>query len=321
MSSLESMSIEITKSCNFKCKFCYASSNFKPVKEPYVTNEMIQHVVSEVKKNNLKKITITGGEPLVNKELFTRVAKAFCDAGITINLNTNISLFDDEICNLYKQYIGSDFYVFTSLLSPKRETCNSIIGVPNGYESIINGIECCKKNGIKVSLNFTISKDNSSDVFLIPDFVKKHNIDRVSISRVIPPSYNRNDVKNILPIDDVKLIADTLVDIHSCLGIPVTSSHPLPLCVIGEDRKYDVIEGTMCKTGVNYCAVNLVTGNVIACSQENKSYGNIYKTSLYDCWKEMSKQRKHYNLADKCIDCPLLTRCGGECKWSACTIC
>lgn len=321
MNCLESMSVEITKSCNFKCKFCYASSNICSTNERYITDDMIQRVVSEAQKNNLKKITITGGEPLVKKELFLRVVKAFFNAGITINLNTNISLFDDEMCKIYKEYIGPEFYVFTSLLSPHEETCNSIIDIPDGYKSIVRGIECCKRNGIKVSLNFTISKDNSSDIFLIPDFVEKYHVDRVSISRVIPPTYNRDDEKNILTPDDVKLIADTLVDIHSRFNIPVTSSHPLPLCVIGKDSKYDVIEGTVCRTGVNYCAVNLVTGEVIACSQENKSYGNIYETSLYDCWKKMSKGRKYYNLADKCINCPLLSRCGGECKWSVCTIC
>lgn len=321
MRKLESISVEITKLCNFRCKFCYASSNINTEKEMIVTDEMIHRVVSEAKKNELKKITITGGEPLVNKELFIRVVEAFFYAGIAINLNTNISLFTDDICELYKKYIGSEFYVFTSLLSPNPETCNNIIGVPNGYESIIRGIECCKRNGLKISLNFTISKENSNDIKLIPDFVSKYNIDRVSISRVIPPSYDRNENKNMLSSKDVCLIADTLVDIHSNLGIPVTSSHPLPLCVIGDDRKYDIIEGTMCRSGVNYCAVNLVTGNVFACSQENKVYGNIYEISLYDCWKEMSRQREYYNLAEKCIDCRLLSRCGGECKWSACTIC
>lgn len=101
-----------------------------------------------------------------------------------------------------------------------------------------------------------------------------------------PPAFNRDDEKNILTPDDVKLIADTIVDIHSRFNISVTSLHPLPLCVIGKDSKYDVIDGTICRTGVNYCAVNLVTGEVIACSQENRSYSNIYETSLYDCWKK-----------------------------------
>lgn len=318
---LESMSIEITKKCNFRCKFCYASSNKDCMEEPYISELMIDRVIEEVKKNNLTKVTITGGEPLFDHEIFIRMIKKLHENGVVINLNTNISLMNDQIAQKIKEYIGAEFYIFTSLLSADEFTCDSITGVPGSYKNIVEGIRCCKRNGLKVSVNFTISRDNVKDLDLIDNFVKQYDIERVSISRVIPPLYERNSESNILTKAEITKIANTLVSLNKKYGIPVTSSHPLPLCVIGTDEKYDVIESQMCRTGLRYCAVNMATGNVFACSQENKNYGNIYEQPLHDCWLAMKDEHGIHNLAEKCQTCNILSRCGGECKWSACTIC
>ena len=318
---LKSMSIEITKRCNFRCNFCFANSNKTPVKEDYISDDKIDRIIHEIKENKLVKVTITGGEPLFEHELFLRMIKKLHENDITINLNTNISLMTDQIAQEIKAYIGAEFYIFTSLLSADERTCDYITGIPGSYKRVIEGIKCCKRNGLKVSVNFTISRDNVKDLILIDDFVKQYKVERVSISRVIPPSYERNSERDILTGEEIKQIADTLVLLNEKYGISVASSHPLPLCVIGDDVKYDVIECQMCRAGLRHCAVNLLTGNVFACSQENKNYGNIYEQSLYDCWINMKDGHGIDNLANKCQTCNLLSRCGGECKWSACTVC
>ena len=318
---LKSISIEITKRCNFRCNFCFASSNKKSAKEIYISDDKLEKVIHEIKENNLTKVTITGGEPLLEHELFLRIIKKLHENDIVINLNTNISLMNNQIAQEIRDYIGTEFYVFTSLLSADENTCDSITGISESFMRIVDGIQCCKRNGLKVSVNFTISRDNVKDLGLIEGFVEKYDIDRVSISRVIPPFYERNLERDILTEREITQIADTLVTINKKYGISVTSSHPLPLCVIGDDKKYDIIEAQRCRAGSGHCAVNLVTGNVFACSQENKNYGNIYEQSLYDCWLAMKDEYGIYNLAKKCRTCNLLSRCGGECKWSACTVC
>ena len=318
---LESMSIEITKRCNFRCNFCYAGSNKTLARESYISDDKIDRLIHEIKANNLTKVTITGGEPLFEHELFLRILKKLYENGITINLNTNISLMTDQIAQEIKEYIGAEFYIFTSLLSADENTCDSITGIPGSYKRVIEGIRCCKRNGLKVSVNFTISRDNVKDLVLIDDFVRWHDLKRVSISRVIPPTYERDLERDVLTEEEITQIADTLVLLNRKYGISVASSHPLPLCVIGNDEKYDVIESQMCRTGLRYCAVNLLTGNVFACSQENVNYGNIYEQSLYDCWLAMKDKHGIHNLAEKCQTCNLLSRCGGECRWSDCTVC
>lgn len=318
---LQSMSIEITKRCNFRCKFCYASSNMERANEAKISEEKLDELIYQIKINNLEKVTLTGGEPLMEHALFLRIIKKLRENNIVINLNTNISLLTDKIAGEILKYIGKEYFIFTSLLSPSEETCDEITGIQGSYKKIIAGIECGKRHGLKLSVNFTISKDNIDDLMLIPQFVEDHTLDRVSISRVIPPSYDRTSEKNILNQYEIKSIANMLVEINKKYNIPVTSSHPLPLCVIGNKQKYKIIESQRCWTGVKYCAVNLHSGNVFACSQEEKNYGNIYQDGLYDCWLKMKDEHGLLILDKKCVKCELLDECGGECKWSACTIC
>ena len=318
---LESMSIEITKQCNFKCKFCFASSNLYSSCEMDIPQENYNRIIEQIKLNKLKKVTITGGEPLYCGELFLSFVKMLSENDVTVNLNTNLSLMNDTFANTYSKYIGNDLYIFTSLLSANEMNCDRITGIKGSFQSILQGIKCCKEHGIKISMNFTISKDNVDDIELIPQFVKNYEIDRVSISRVIPPIYDRFSKTNSLSNSDIIKIADTLVRINEELGIPVTSSHPLPICVIGDNPRYNIIEAQRCRTGTKYCAVNLHSGDVIACSQENHVYGNIYTEPLFEIWKKMRLDHGIMNLKEKCINCSLLSKCGGECRWSGCSTC
>ena len=57
--------IELTHKCNFKCKHCYA--NCPQPKE--MTFEQVKHLSKILKKEGFKKILLTGGEPLLIKDI------------------------------------------------------------------------------------------------------------------------------------------------------------------------------------------------------------------------------------------------------------
>lgn len=318
---LESMTIELTKKCNFRCKFCFASSNKYVSKEQYIADDKLDRIIEQIKENALKKVTITGGEPFADPELFERLVSKLYNNNICINLNTNLSLINEQNINLIEQYIEKDFYLFTSLLSPVATRCDEMTGIKGSFLSITRAIVLCKDHNLKLSVNFTISKDNKADISNIKEFARMNSIDRISISIVIPPVYDRKKYQNELSNDEIISIADTLVEIHNDLGISVATSHPIPLCIIGKNSKYDVIESQRCRTGYNYCALNLHNGSVFACSQEEKNYGNIYEEDLKDIVARMKIEHPDMNLNGKCQMCELLSSCGGTCKWSGCVLC
>ena len=78
--------------CNLRCVWCdtkYAWENGKKMS--------IEEIIKEVKKYACKRISITGGEPLLQKEELLELIKKLKDDGYWIQINTNGTIFDEEI--------------------------------------------------------------------------------------------------------------------------------------------------------------------------------------------------------------------------------
>jgi 7-carboxy-7-deazaguanine synthase len=78
--------------CNLRCTWCdtkYALENGKEMS--------IKKIVNEVKKYPCKSVSITGGEPLLQKEELLELIKQLKSLGYWIQINTNGTFFDEEI--------------------------------------------------------------------------------------------------------------------------------------------------------------------------------------------------------------------------------
>ena len=84
--------ISITDKCNFRCKYCMPKENFGRdyqflKRDSLLTFEEIIRVVQILDPVGLKKIRLTGGEPLLRKNIENLVNKFQNDANSTHNSN------------------------------------------------------------------------------------------------------------------------------------------------------------------------------------------------------------------------------------------
>ena len=77
--------------CNLRCSYCDTEYAFYEG-----TDYTIDQVLSEIKKYNCNLIEITGGEPLVQKEVL-HLMKILCDLGYEVMIETGGSLSIQEI--------------------------------------------------------------------------------------------------------------------------------------------------------------------------------------------------------------------------------
>lgn len=78
--------------CNLRCIWCdtkYALQNGKEMS--------VKEIVEEVRKYPCKSISITGGEPLLQKKELVELIKQLKSLGYWIQINTNGTVFDEEI--------------------------------------------------------------------------------------------------------------------------------------------------------------------------------------------------------------------------------
>lgn len=90
-----SIRLEITSKCNLNCEYCHNSS-FNNSKNDMTTQEIIDLVKKLDEKNKIKKILLTGGEPLMNKDICLLIS-TFTDMGIKLDMVTNGTLITKEL--------------------------------------------------------------------------------------------------------------------------------------------------------------------------------------------------------------------------------
>ena len=320
LSSPTSVDIAITKKCNHRCVHCYNvwrtdgdNSDIHKV----LTDKQVEKITSELVKNNVWRATLTGGEPLAELSVLYNFITSLTEHGITLGMNTNLSLMTDEIARHLTEKLHWDNILLTSLPGLLPEICDQITQVSGSYDRIVRGIDICQKYNIPVGINIVVSKKNMFELERLYDFVSNHKVDYVSITRAIAPLYDQDNPSFFLDEKEIRYIADILEQVHSRFGISVGSVTPFPLCILKDITKYQDIVSASCAAGISRCSIDAITGDITACTHEERSYGNIYREGLKYAWDNMYEWRQGLLVNEECRNCEMLAFCGGECRMIA----
>jgi MoaA/NifB/PqqE/SkfB family radical SAM enzyme len=162
--------LRITSDCNLKCKYCFSAIKFGSIGKgrfKILLNELLKREGIEVGE---VLFNITGGEPILNRDLFEILAILRESLSIySINIQTNATLIDDRIAKrLFSINVKS---AFVSVPSIREENYAFLTGLEGGLKKAIKGIHSLLNAGIKVCLNFVLSGVTKSEFIEIPNFV------------------------------------------------------------------------------------------------------------------------------------------------------
>lgn len=83
--------------CNLNCSYCDTKWANEP-NAPY-TEMTADEILSEVKKSGIKNVTVTGGEPLIQQEIFP-LLETLCGDGRYVEIETNGSADVSEVVKI-----------------------------------------------------------------------------------------------------------------------------------------------------------------------------------------------------------------------------
>ncbi|WP_066892856.1 GTP 3',8-cyclase MoaA [Clostridium nigeriense] len=173
---IDYLRISITDRCNLRCIYCMEEEgNTFFQEEDKLTKEEILKIVSASAKLGVKKIRLTGGEPLVRKDIVELMEGINDIKGIEgIYLTTNGILLEEKVEALKKAGLKG---VNISLDSLKEEMFQSLtrLGI---LKKVLSAIDKCLELGIKVKLNTVMIKDkNDNEILDFVNLTRSKNID------------------------------------------------------------------------------------------------------------------------------------------------
>ena len=140
----------VTGKCNLRCKFCALNSGPDVDTDNDLTIKQIAKIASEIKKLNVRKVVITGGEPLVRHDI-REIVRLFAESigKDKITLQTNGILLDNQILSEIAPFINNLEISIENIFS------NNVL--LNNMRKIFHA---SLKYNIKLSFSFVVDRDS-----------------------------------------------------------------------------------------------------------------------------------------------------------------
>lgn len=196
--------ISVTDRCNLRCKYCIPECGIASVGHENILNfDEITKIVTECAKLGIKKVKITGGEPLVRRELHSLVSRIKNIPGIEqVTLTTNGIFLKEQIDKLAEAGIDAINISLDTLNSAKFKQITGF----DALDKVLAAIELCRNYpGIKLKLNVvTLADYNKDEILDFAVLAQKDNID-VRFIEIMPiglgdgfKGYSQDYIKEIL---------------------------------------------------------------------------------------------------------------------------
>lgn len=164
---------DVTYYCNLRCYFCDLKEVHRDRLDKQLSLEQAKKVIDHVAEADVVTISITGGEPLLRKDL-EDIAEYARNKGLLPALATNGTLITKDRA----KRLSKAFHNITISIDGLEETHDKIRGVPGTYRKMLKGlknlIDC---HGCMVGTNFVINEQNYNEFLEIFNMVRQTGID------------------------------------------------------------------------------------------------------------------------------------------------
>ena len=257
--------LSVTDRCDLRCTYCMAENmTFLPRKDLLSLEELATLCESFIKRG-IKKIRITGGEPLVRRDLMSfmhklskhRISGKLDEITLTTN-GTLLSRYAKELklCGVERINISLDTLdpiVFTKLT--RR----------NALDAVLKGIDTALEAGIKVKINTVALKGvNDREIPSLIEWAHNKSMD-ITLIEVMPlGDIDEDRVDQYIPLNAIR---DNLEQRFTLNNVPLRTGGPARYAKI---RETGGILGMITPLTNNFCAsCNRVrvtcTGQIYTC--------------------------------------------------------
>ena len=165
--------VSVTSRCNFRCLYCMPNTEWEPHENILSYEEMFEFLKLAIDEG-INKVRITGGEPLLRKNLDVFIKMLYnYKPSLDLALTTNGYYLKEYAKKLKEAGLKR---INTSLDSLKKDIFFKITQ-KNVLLKVLEGIDEAIKNGFVVKLNTVVMKSiNDNEIIDLLEFAKKKGV-------------------------------------------------------------------------------------------------------------------------------------------------
>jgi len=201
--------VSVTDRCDFRCTYCMSEDmEFLPKKD-VLSLEELDRLCNTFIDLGVKKLRITGGEPLVRKnimKLFSNLGKKIGHGLEELTLTTNGSQLDRYAKDLLNNGVRR---VNISLDSLDKNKFKKITRIGD-FDKVINGIMAAKKTGLKIKINTVALKGvNDNEILKLVNWCGENKFSLTFIEVMPMGEIGEKRADQYMPLTEVKSLIQT----------------------------------------------------------------------------------------------------------------
>jgi len=201
--------VSVTDRCDFRCTYCMNEDmDFLPKKD-VLSLEELDRLCNTFIDLGVKKLRITGGEPLVRKniiQLFSNLGKKLGHGLEELTLTTNGSQLGRYAKDLFDTGVRR---INVSLDSLEKNKFKKITRIGD-LDKVINGIMAAKKAGLKIKINTVALKEiNDNEILNLVNWCGENKFSLTFIEVMPMGAIGEKRADQYMPLTEVKSLIQT----------------------------------------------------------------------------------------------------------------
>ncbi len=321
---LEHIDIEVNHRCNLACRHCSARAA-KGKHPSELSTEQIKEILSEAVPLGLRKIGLTGGEPLFDVPKLESVAR-FCldELSVPVHMHTNGTLVTEEHCKL-EGILTLFESVSVTFLGGDAETHDQMTKTKGSFEKSLRGVQLCTLARLPLTCYFIPTHGTCPGFKGLAETLRKLGVKRIRAMALAPSGRARPIYGETAPLrGEISQFEKDLLELRDRLDIHVEAGYCTRLSMPG----LEVLAGhDKCMSALNRVHINS-KGDVFPCTAgsgvKELRLGNVVRNgkSIQDIWAHSSLvdliRQMHDGKLPSCNECTRTPRCRFACSVNAC---
>lgn len=303
------VSWNLTRRCNLRCPHCYMEAEASaPAENELATAECLR-LIDEMKALGTEMIILTGGEPLLRKDIYD-IAHYASSQGLWVVMGTNGVLVTDRVARKMVECGVRGVAISIDSLDPEKH--NSFRGGPSAWEQSVRGLDTCRANGLEVLVQTTVMAMNYDEIPDLIEFARAKGAWSFNLYFLVQTG--RGQQMNDLSPEQTEAMLSYLVDEQDRRRPMLVRSKCAPhFKRISYDKGLGGLESGGCMAGTQYCRI-MPQGDVTPCPYMTAVAGNVRDRSFREIWETspvLQQLRDTGQLKGRCGACEFKELCGG----------